>query len=127
MLDRSAGAVLNVFSPANYREFGRVLAPDGRVVKVVPTENHLREVRRLAADKLRHGAYSNARIVEHFGRFCTICNRRTVSATIPLEDDVREALVSMTPVLFNVDTAGIDWSGLTEATAEAEILVGTMR
>ena len=127
VLDRSAGVVLNVFSPANYREFDRVLAPGGRVVKVIPTENHLREVRRLAADKLRHGAYSNKRIIEHFGRFCTICDRRTVSATIPLEDDVREALVSMTPILFNVDAAEIDWSGLTEATAEAEILVGTMR
>lgn len=127
VLDRSAGVVLNVFSPANYREFARVLVPGGRIVKVIPTENHLREVRRLAADKLRHGAYSNTRIVEHFERFCTICDRSTVSATIPLGDDVREALVSMTPVLFNVDTAGIDWSALTEATAEAEILVGAMR
>ena len=31
----------------------------------------------------------------------------------------------MTPLLFSVDTAAIDWSGLTHATVEAEVLIGT--
>lgn len=31
----------------------------------------------------------------------------------------------MTPLLFNVDTERIDWSGLTHVTVEAEVLIGT--
>ena len=44
---RSAAAdvVLNVFSPADYAEFRRVLAPDGELLKVVPGPDYLREVR----------------------------------------------------------------------------------
>jgi len=40
-------AVVNVFSPANYSEFLRVLKPEGLVLKVMPGPLHLRELRLL--------------------------------------------------------------------------------
>ena len=121
----AADVVLDVFSPAHYGEFRRILAPGGRLIKVVPTANHLREVRELAAGQLRHRGYSNERVVEHLEDSCTLLSRCTVSSTLELTPEVRDALVAMTPILFSVDTATIDWTPLTHATVEAEVLVGT--
>ncbi|WP_328590814.1 methyltransferase domain-containing protein [Glaciibacter flavus] len=41
----SSDVVLDVFAPRNLREFHRVLRDDGRLVVVVPTGEHLRELR----------------------------------------------------------------------------------
>ena len=123
--DGAIDAVIDVFSPAHYGEFRRVLAPGGRVIKVVPTAHHLHEVRELAADQLRHSAYSNRRVIDHFAASCRLISRTTVSHTLALTPKVRDALIAMTPLLFSVDAAAIDWSGLTQATVEAEVLVGT--
>src|SRR5699024_11259625 len=45
--DGSCQVILNIFSPANYMEFKRVLAPNGLVVKVVPRANYLKELRQV--------------------------------------------------------------------------------
>ncbi len=59
----SMTAILNVLSPANYPEFSRALRDGGSVLKVVPGERYLREVRALAKDRLRREAYSHERVV----------------------------------------------------------------
>ena len=122
-----AACVLDIFSPANYREFARVLDASGCIVKAIPTAQHLKEIRQLASSRLKHDTYSNQRIIDHFARFCHIEHRCTASTTLELDDEVRSALVAMTPMLFNVDAAHIDWTALEHATVEAEIVVGTPR
>lgn len=122
--DGHAGCVLDVFSPANYREFRRILAPTGRIIKVVPTANHLHELRERAAENLRHQDYSNQRVLDHFAASCTLDTRQTVTCTHQLDARTLEALIAMTPLLFNVDTDAVDWSGISSVTVEADILVG---
>lgn len=126
VLDHSASCVLNVFSPANYREFRRVARDGGAIVKVVPTSRHLEEVRALAEGSLRSKAYSNERVVEHFFEFCRIERRVVAGATSELDDATRDALIAMTPLLFGADVSDVDWSRLTRATVEAEVLVGRL-
>ncbi|MFD5864091.1 methyltransferase domain-containing protein [Agromyces sp. NPDC127015] len=41
----TADLVLNVFAPRNGAEFARILRPGGRLLVIVPTERHLRELR----------------------------------------------------------------------------------
>ena len=122
--DDVASCILNVFSPANYAEFRRVLAPGGIVVKVVPTPDHLREVRRRAAGALAHDAYSNDRVVDRFGGAFSLLSRTSVSATCDLSADVRDALIGCTPLLAHADAAGIDWADLERVTISADVLVG---
>jgi len=43
--DQSMDVLLDIFSPANYHEFQRVLKKEGLIIKVIPTENHLKEIR----------------------------------------------------------------------------------
>ena len=122
--DGSMDILLDIFSPANYGEFRRVLSKDGILIKVIPTENHLKEIRQKVQDQLIKKDYSNQDIKNHFQDHFTILSSQTVSLTKPITAEQLQTLLSMTPLLFHVDQTKIDWSQLTEITIEAEILVG---
>ena len=122
--DASMDILLDIFSPANYGEFRRVLSKDGILIKVIPTENHLKEIRQRVQDQLTTKDYSNQDIKNHFQEHFTILSSQTASLTKPITADQLQALLSMTPLLFHIDHTKIDWSQLTEITIEAEILVG---
>lgn len=122
--DASMDMLLDIFSPANYGEFQRVLSKDGTLIKVIPTENHLQEIRQMVQGQLTKKDYSNQDIKEHFQEHFSIQSSQIASLTKPITAEQRQALLSMTPLLFHVDQSKIDWSQLTEITIEAEILVG---
>jgi len=122
--DTSMDILLDIFSPANYGEFRRVLSKDGILIKVIPTENHLKEIRQMVQDQLTKKDYSNQDIKEHFQEHFSIQSSQIASLTKPITAEQRQALLSMTPLLFHVNQSKIDWSQLTEITIEAEILVG---
>ena len=122
--DASMDILLDIFSPANYGEFRRVLSKDGILIKVIPTENHLKEIRQKVQDQLIKKDYSNQDIKNHFQEHFTILSSQTASLTKTITADQLQALLSMTPLLFHIDQSKIDWSNLTEITIEAEILVG---
>ena len=122
--DASMDILLDIFSPANYGEFRRVLSKDGILIKVIPTKNHLKEIRQKVQDQLTNKDYSNQDIKEHFQEHFTILSNQTASLTKTITADQLQALLSMTPLLFHVDQSKIDWSQLTEITIEAEVLVG---
>ena len=122
--DASMDILLDIFSPANYGEFRRVLSKDGILIKVIPTENHLKEIRQKVQDQLTNKDYSNQDIKNHFQEYFTILSNQTVSLTKTITTEQLQALLSMTPLLFHIDQSKIDWSQLTEITIEAEVLVG---
>ena len=122
--DDSMDILLDIFSPANYGEFRRVLSKDGILIKVIPTENHLKEIRQKVQDQLTNKDYSNQDIKNHFQEHFTILSSQTASLTKTITTEQLQALLSMTPLLFHIDQTKIDWSDLTEITIEAEILVG---
>ena len=122
--DASMDILLDIFSPANYGEFRRVLSQNGILIKVIPTENHLKEIRQMVREQLTKKDYSNQDIKEHFQEHFSIQSRQTASLTKSITAEQRQALLSMTPLLFHVDQTKIDWTQLTEITIEAEILVG---
>ena len=122
--DASMDILLDIFSPANYGEFRRVLSKDGILIKVIPTENHLKEIRQKVQNQLTNKDYSNQDIKNHFQEHFTILSSQTASLTKTITAEQLQALLSMTPLLFHVDQSKIDWSQLTEITIEAEILIG---
>ena len=122
--DASMDILLDIFSPANYSEFRRSLSKDGTLIKVVPTENHLKEIRQMVQEQLTKKDYSNQDIKEHFQEYFIIQSSHIASLTKSITVEHRQALLSMTPLLFHVDQSKIDWSQLTKITIEAEILVG---
>ena len=122
--DASMDILLDIFSPANYGEFRRVLSQNGILIKVIPTENHLKEIRQMVQEQLTKKDYSNQDIKEHFQEHFSIQSSHIASLTKSITAEQRQALLSMAPLLFHVDQSKIDWSQLTKITIEAEILVG---
>ena len=122
--DASMDILLDIFSPANYGEFTRVLKENGLLIKVIPTKNHLKEIRQKVQDQLTNKDYSNQDIKNHFQNNFTILSSKTASLTKPITVEQLQDLLSMTPLLFHIDQTKIDWSDLTKITIEAEILVG---
>lgn len=119
-----ADVVLDVFTPANYGEFSRILAEDGVVIKVIPGTNHMRQLREAAADQLRHKKYSNEEVLDYFLQRFDLAGRFTVSRTLPVVPETLDDLVRMTPVLFDVDKHALDFSDVSEITVEGDILIG---
>ena len=104
--------------------FVAFLSKDSILIKVIPTKNHLKEIRQKVQDQLTNKDYSNQDIKNHFQEHFTILSSQTASLTKSITAEQLQALLSMTPLLFHVDQSKIDWSQLTEITIEAEILVG---
>ena len=116
--------VLDIFSPAHYKEFQRLLSPNGYVVKVIPTKNHLREIRTKVQAHLKNPDYSNESVVEYFEKYLKTISRETVSATVQLSSEQRMSFIEMTPLLFCVEKDCVDWRTLTHLTIEADVLIG---
>ncbi len=122
--DNSIDCILNIYTPANYAEFSRVLSEGGYLVKVVPGAGHLKEFRELAKDKLRNKEFSNERVVDYFDERFKIIEQRKVSNTFEITAEDCRAFAEMTPLFFNVDTDALDLGSITHLTVEAEILIG---
>lgn len=122
--DGSMDCILDIFSPAHYKEFQRLLSPNGYVVKVIPTKNHLREIRTKVQAHLKNPDYSNESVVEYFEKYLKTISRETVSATVQLSSEQRMSFIEMTPLLFCVEKDCVDWRTLTHLTIEADVLIG---
>ena len=118
--DGSMDCILDIFSPAHYKEFQRLLSPNGYVVKVIPTKNHLREIRTKVQAHLKNPDYSNESVVEYFEKYLKTISRETVSATVQLSSEQRMSFIEMTPLLFCVEKDCVDWRTLTHLTIEAD-------
>lgn len=94
----SLDVVLNVLSPANYAEFSRVLKPGGVVIKVLPGEDYLAEIR----DRLPGvAAYSNDEVLGKFQDKMEIEDRLHLHYRAQMTEELWKAMVQMTPLSQN--------------------------
>ena len=122
--DDVVDCILDVFTPANYKEFNRVLKDNGYLVKVVPGSDHLKELRAVVSDQLQNKEYSNEEVTDYFEGHYELVSRVKCAKTQELSGENLENLVRMTPLLFDVDKSKLDLSGVKEITIEGEVLVG---
>ena len=125
--DKTVDAVLDVFSPARYDEFSRVLSPCGLLFKVVPGPRHLQELRHAFKDVIRQEAYSNQLVVDHFERHFELVERAPLTRTVATSPEELRAFVCMTPLLFGVDESIAEGRSVDAITVDAELLVGRPR
>ena len=122
--DGSVDYVLDIFTSANYQEFQRVLADDGYLIKIIPGEGHVKELREAAKDQLYHKEYKERRGAAVFAEQFELVEKKVVSHTFQVSPEERDIFIGMTPLLFAVDKSKIDWSSVTEITVEGELLIG---
>lgn len=97
LADHSVDVLLNVLSPANYREFARVLAPGGLLIKVVPGAGYLQQVR--AAYGLPPGGSSDATALfaENTLNSAELTEKH-ICTTLPVSPDQAADFLQMTPL-----------------------------
>ena len=100
------------------------MTKQGLLIKVIPTSQHVQEIRKKVAGQLQKQDYSNQDILDHFETSFEILEQKEVTVTYPINEIQKEALIGMTPLLFHINQEEIDWSDLTEITISATILIG---
>lgn len=99
--DHSCHVILNILSPANYKEFKRLLAPDGLVIKVVPRSNYLRELRMAFFAVTEKKPYSNEKIVALFSEHFRLVNKIRLDYKKKLSRDEITEFLQMTPLSWH--------------------------
>ena len=121
--DHAIDVILNILSPAHYGEFQRVLKPNGRLIKLVPQTGYLKEIRALAGDRLRSGAYTNDAVVSHLAEHFRILDRVRITNTFPLTGPQARDFLAMTPLTFGVDIDALDVSQFETVTIDVELII----
>lgn len=106
--DHSMDFVLDMLTPADYREFARVLKPGGCLIKGIPGEDYLREIRELAATYLKNADnYSNQNTREHLSRNAEILKQKEIRVTYSLTREQAEDFLRMTPLTSSLPEGAV--------------------
>lgn len=126
--DDSADVLLDVLTPADYAEFGRVLKPEGLIIKVVPGADYLYEVRKAVAPWLRSGdSYDNARVVSHMKEHADILQEKELRITRELTAEESRAFLRMTPMTFSVPEEVLETLSLSQITVHMHVFTCRMK
>lgn len=98
--DQSFDIILNIFTPSNYQEFGRIIKPYGTVMKVVPNPGYLQEIRSLKDDK--HN-YSNENVIQSFKEHFNEVKIHDISYKKYIPKHLIHDLLRMTPLGWRID------------------------
>lgn len=124
--DDIAGVILDVFTPANYKEFKRILKTDGILVKVVPKEKYLIELRQLAAPYLINKSYDSGEVKDYTEKNVNISVKERISYKMEITPEEAIKIAQMTPMFNNIDIEKIDFSNTRYITIDEEIIVGSI-
>ena len=125
--DHQYDIILNILSPANNKEFNRLLKDDGLVIKVVPGEGYLKELREAYFAEPKKQAYSNRETVERFTESFALVSRTSISYTTVLDHESIQSFVNMTPLTWSAEDARVAAflkKQSAEITVDLEVLVG---
>lgn len=126
--DQQFNYILNILAPANYIEFKRMLADDGRVIKVIPEEGYLKELREILFNRPEQQSYSNDNTFELFKSNFNLCAAERVHYLINIDYTWLEALLYMTPLSWGAGRENILKAldkKIEQVTVDLTILIGS--
>ncbi len=123
--------ILNIFSPSHYQEFQRVLSDEGDILKIVPQEHYLRELRQaFYPDQPEKQQYSNERVVAKFAESLEVVRRQRVTYEFEIPEKNQQDLLAMSPLEWQVSPEikkQLIKSPLKKITIDVELLKGNKR
>jgi 23S rRNA (guanine745-N1)-methyltransferase len=122
LVDASAGLLLNVFAPRNPTEFRRVLRPDGALLVVTPTADHLVELVG-PLGLLRVDPTKPDRLDAAFGSAFALASTRDIRYRLTLGRDEVATLVGMGPSAWHREPAELAAAVATALAPEVVVTV----
>ena len=117
---KSTDVLLSILSPANYGEFRRVLKPSGVVIKVLPGENYLREIRQRLAGV---APYSNDDVLTKLEDNVNEQRKSLLHYEVHVTCELWKAMVQMTPLSQHREVHGEPPKSVT---IDLQIVQGTL-
>ena len=118
--------LLDVLTPADYGEFSRVLAPGGILLKVVPGQSYLSEIRNCLRQELRSGDYENHRVLSHLQKHACLLEQKTLCHTYPVTPEQGALFARMTPMTFGLSPEALESIHISAITIHLELMVCRM-
>ncbi|GAB2026618.1 putative RNA methyltransferase [Lactovum odontotermitis] len=97
--DNSMSTVLNILTPSNYAEFKRVLAADGRLIKVVPDKLYLQELRQVYGLPADH---DNSAVIARFAQEFPDFQQHEIYYEFDIPENLRTDFLAMSPLEWAV-------------------------
>lgn len=120
--DHVLNVILNIFSPAQYQEFKRILKQDGIVIKVIPEANYLKELRTLWYADTDKEIYSNEKVYQRWQEELTTIYEERVTYTVDVPRELACDVLVMSPIHWGKELPNND--KISQLTIDAKILVG---
>lgn len=104
--DDAFDVLLNILSPANYKEFKRILKEDGLFIKIVPEKDYLKQLRVIFYEDVEKGKEGNPidSVAAHF----TNVQTERITYDFPLNQTLLENLIRMTPLSWGASAEKIE-------------------
>lgn len=119
--------ILNILSPANYSEFQRLITDDGLVIKIIPEQDYLKELREIFYEGLDKQVYSNSLIISHFNEHFKLLDVESIRYQVNLSAPLIEPLLGMTPLSWGTTKERLEkilLMNLKQVTMDFKILIG---
>jgi len=126
-MDKKFDVILNILSPSNYSEFNRIISNNGILIKVVPGNNYLKELRKLFYYKTSKESYSNEKVLNHFNNSFPLIDKEQLQYTVALDRADLENLIKMTPLSWSATQEKVESVlsiGIDKITVEFTIIYG---
>ncbi|MDR0887032.1 MAG: hypothetical protein LBN22_11920, partial [Clostridiales Family XIII bacterium] len=121
--DKSIHLILNILTPANYKEFSRILMDDGLVLKVIPGTDYLKEIRAILEEESEPDAPDNATLNYNEGKI-DIAYRQRIHDTCEVPDAHRHLFFEMSPLTKGKTISDYDIKKLKAITIDYELILG---
>lgn len=118
--------ILNILSPANYDEFKRTINNNGLIIKVIPNQDYLLEIRK----ELALAKHDNTKVYEVFKQNLNLVDEIDLKYTISIDHDLKTNLVMMTPLtqnLSDIQKSALINSDFNTITIDLKILIGKIK
>ncbi|WP_336787966.1 putative RNA methyltransferase [Paenibacillus sp. MMO-177] len=122
--------ILNILSPANYSEFERLISDDGLVIKVVPGQDYLKELREIFYKGSDKQTYSNSLTISHFNNQFNLLDVKSIRYQVNLSKPLIGPLLGMTPLSWGTSKERIEkvlQLNLKQVTMDFKILIGSVK
>lgn len=130
MRDGQCDIILNILSPSNYIEFNRILIENGLLIKVIPGNLYLKEIREVLNQQKEKKKYSNEEVIKLFqSKFKKISKKQLFYQQL-IEREYIFPLVEMTPLSWGLkedDFRKQQILKINKITVDLTILVGVTK